>query len=166
MAGNAVIGSLRVNLGMDSAEFQNGAKRAQSTLGTLGAGIKAFALFLRLPKAIVMATVVVLSVLGSYALRSSTVDIYVMLASGVLGYVMEGAGIPLTPMVLGLILGPMVEDNLRVGLIKTGGSLVPFLTRPICAGLIVCMLAALFGESLVLGTKRLIKRWRGSSVSE
>lgn len=43
MAGNAVIGSLRVNLGMDSAEFQNGAKRAQSTLGTLGAGIKAFA---------------------------------------------------------------------------------------------------------------------------
>jgi len=130
------------------------------------AGIKAFALFLRLPKAIVMATVVVLSVLGSYALRSSTVDIYVMLASGVLGYVMEGAGIPLTPMVLGLILGPMVEDNLRVGLIKTGGSLVPFLTRPICAGLIVCMLAALFGESLVLGTKRLIKRWRGSSVSE
>lgn len=43
MAANAVIGSLRVNLGMDSAEFQNGAKRAQSTLGTLGASIKAFA---------------------------------------------------------------------------------------------------------------------------
>lgn len=43
MAGNAVIGSLRVNLGMDSAEFQNGAKQAQSTLGTLGASIKAFA---------------------------------------------------------------------------------------------------------------------------
>lgn len=43
MAANAVIGSLRVNLGMDSAEFQNGAKRAQSTLAGLGSSIKAFA---------------------------------------------------------------------------------------------------------------------------
>lgn len=43
MAANAVIGSLRVNLGMDSAEFESGAKRAQSTLGGLGASIKAFA---------------------------------------------------------------------------------------------------------------------------
>jgi hypothetical protein len=43
MAGNAVIGSLRVNLGMDSAEFQNGAKRAQGTLAGLGASIKSFA---------------------------------------------------------------------------------------------------------------------------
>lgn len=43
MAANAVIGSLRVNLGMDSAEFQNGAKRAQSTLSGLGTSIKAFA---------------------------------------------------------------------------------------------------------------------------
>ena len=43
MAGNAVIGALRVNLGLDSAEFQNGAKKAQSTLAGLGAAIKGFA---------------------------------------------------------------------------------------------------------------------------
>lgn len=43
MAGSAVIGSLRVNLGMDSAEFQTGARKAQGTLSTLGASIKAFA---------------------------------------------------------------------------------------------------------------------------
>jgi TctA family transporter len=147
----------------DSHELLNGmfavAVISQFILVAIGyAGIKAFALFLRLPRAIVMATVVALSVLGSYALRSSTVDIYIMLGAGLLGFIMEGAGIPLTPMVLGLILGPMVEDNLRVGLIKTGGSLIPFLTRPICAGLIVCIFAALFGEPLIGVVRRLVRR--------
>lgn len=123
------------------------------------AGIKAFSFFLRLPSNVVMTVVIVLSVVGSYALRTSTFDIYVMLASGVLGFIMERNGIPLTPMVLGLILGPMVEDNLRVGLVKTQGRLAPFFTRPICLILVAFIILALFGENIFNGVRWFLRKF-------
>lgn len=60
-----------------------------------------------------------------------------MLATGVLGYVMERTGFPLAPIVLGLVLGPIVEKNFMQSVIKTNWDLTQFLTRPISAGLMV-----------------------------
>jgi TctA family transporter len=96
------------------------------------AGIKAFGWILRLPRSIVLTAVVVFSVVGSFALRSNPFDVGVMFVFGIVGYFLESRRVPLAPLILGLILGPMVEQNLRTGLVNSDGSLTPFFTRPIC----------------------------------
>jgi TctA family transporter len=106
-------------------------------------GIKAFSLFVKLKTSLVMVAVTVFCIIGSYALRNSVFDVYVMFVFGLIGYAFEKLRIPLAPMILGLILGRTVEDNLRVGLIKTKGSFLPFLSRPISLTLFVMMVLVL-----------------------
>jgi TctA family transporter len=104
------------------------------------AGIKAFSWIMRLPRSIVMTAVVVFSVVGAYSLRNSLFDVNVMLVFGLVGFYLESQRVPLAPLILGLILGPMVEENLRVGLINSDGSFAPFFVRPICASLVALLL--------------------------
>jgi len=111
-------------------------------------GIKAYGRILRLPRNIIMVFVLIFSVVGSYAIRNSFFDIYIMLFFGIIGYIFENLNVPLAPMVLGIILGPMIEDNLRVGLIKTGGNYLPFLTNPISAVLIILIIFTFFGSNI------------------
>ena len=111
-------------------------------------GIKAYGRILRLPRNIIMVFVLIFSVVGSYSIRNSFFDIYIMLFFGVIGYIFENLDIPLAPMVLGIILGPMIEDNLRVGLIKTGGNYLPFLTNPISAVLVLLIIFTFFSSNV------------------
>ncbi len=108
-------------------------------------GIKAFSRILRLPRNAVMVIVLMFSVVGSFALQNSFFDVYIMIAFGVIGFYLEKNDVPLPPLILGLILGPMVERNLRVGLVRTGGDFLPFLTRPISAVLAAALFVTLFG---------------------
>lgn len=119
-------------------------------------GIQMFGLLMRLPRRFVLAAVVVFSVVGSYALRNSMVDVWVMFVFGLVGYYLESQRVPLAPLILGLILGPRIEENLRVGLIKADGSLVPFFTRPISFTMVMLMALA-FAAPLIA---RLMRRWR------
>jgi len=112
-------------------------------------GIKAYGRILSLPRNIIMVFVLIFSVVGSYAIRNSIFDIYIMLFFGVVGYMFENLNIPLAPMVLGIILGPMIEDNLRVGLIKTGGNYLPFLTNPISAVLVILIIFTFFSNNII-----------------
>ena len=95
-----------------------------------------------------MVAVLVFSVVGSYSLRNSVFDVYVMAVFGLVGYFLEAKRVPLAPLILGLILGPMVEENVRTGLIKSEGSILPFLNRPICTVLLLLLLLAFLGPSL------------------
>lgn len=106
-------------------------------------GIKAFSMFVKLRTGVVMTAVTVFCIIGSYALRNSVFDVYVMFVFGLIGYAFEKLKIPLAPMILGLILGKTIEDNLRVGLIKTKGNFLPFLTRPISVVLFILILLVL-----------------------
>ena len=115
-------------------------------------GIKTFAWILRLPRNVVMVGVLVFSVVGAFAIRNSLFDVWLMTAFGVLGFYLERHKVPIAPLILGMILGPMVEESLRAGLIKSGGSLAPFFNRPIC----VFMLAlVVLGALLPVITRRL-----------
>ncbi len=125
-------------------------------------GIKTFRLILKLPRSIVLTAVVVCSVVGAYALRNSLFDVYLMVAFGLVGFALEAGRVPLAPLILGLILGPMVEENLRTGLIKSEGSWMPFVNRPICAVLILILLAAFLGPLLF----RCIKSRLGRAQTE
>jgi TctA family transporter len=102
-------------------------------------GIRAFGYIVKLPRAIVMGGVIVFSVVGAYAIRNSVFDIWIMLVFGIVGVFFERRRIPLPPLILGLILGPMLEENLRTGLIKSGGDWTPFFIRPVCVVLIAIL---------------------------
>lgn len=118
-------------------------------------GIRSFGLVMRLPRRIVLVAVVVFSVVGSYALYNNLFDVYVMFAFGLLGYFLESRGVPLAPLILGMILGPLIEDKLRAGLVSTGGELTPMFTQPICLVLITLLAGTVLVPPLV---RRLKKR--------
>jgi putative tricarboxylic transport membrane protein len=113
---------------------------------------------LRVPRAIIMPVVFVLCVLGAYAIASRVFDIWVMLAVGVVCFVLRRRGYPVAPFVLGLVLGDIVDKSLRRGLVISDGDLTPFFMRPIAG-----VLAAI-AITTVLLQFRVVRRhvWRES----
>jgi TctA family transporter len=95
--------------------------------------IKASAQMLRVPKNILMPAILMFCIVGSFAINNSTFDIGTMLLMGVVGYFMEGHGYPVAPIVLGLVLGPILEQNFMTSMIKSEWDLTLFFTRPISA---------------------------------
>lgn len=110
-------------------------------------GIKVFARVLMVPKYILMPIIMVLCVVGAYGLNNRLFDVWAILFFGILSYLLEKFKFPLTPIILGFILGSTIETNLRRGLIASQGSYLPFLTHPICVtflaiSLVVVILSA------------------------
>ena len=124
--------------------------------------IKAFSKVFKLPNSIIMPMILVFCIVGSYALNFSMFDVGVMFLFGLLGFYMERNGIPLPPLVLAMILGPLIERNLRLGLMQTGGNLLPFFTRPISFVVIVAIILFLFWGKISPLVTRL--RRKGSSA--
>ena len=70
-------------------------------------------------------------VLGGFLIDNRMSEVWSIIGFGVLGFCMIKSGFPLGPMVLGVILGPVAELELRSGLTASGGSLMPLVTRPV-----------------------------------
>jgi putative tricarboxylic transport membrane protein len=121
-------------------------------------GIRLYTHLFKFPKNVVLVGVLIFSIVGAYALRSSLFDIGVVLFFGILGYLMETSGIPLPPLILGLILGPMIEDNLRVGLVKSDGSFIPFFTRPASLALFLLQVSLFLAGPIFKLVKPMVKR--------
>jgi len=94
------------------------------------------------PKAALFPIVLVLCVVGAYALNNTMANVYVLLSFGLLGYAMVKFGYPLAPFILGVILGDQIEINL-IRAIMTDANPWLFLTRPISGGLIALAAASL-----------------------
>jgi TctA family transporter len=92
--------------------------------------IKASGLMLRVPRNILMPAILIFCIVGSFAINNSLFDVGLMLAMGILGYFLEANGIPVAPIVLGMVLGPILEQNFMVSMIKTGWDLTQFFSRP------------------------------------
>jgi putative tricarboxylic transport membrane protein len=106
---------------------------------------RVFVRILRVPREVLMPVVFVLCVIGPYALTQRVFDIWVMVGFGVLGFVLRQMKFPMPPLVLGNILGDLLDKNLRRGLTLSDGDLGAFFTRPISAvfvALIVLTIAA------------------------
>lgn len=82
------------------------------------------------PKSILLPSIAVLCVIGSYALRNSFFDIYVMFAFGLLGLFMRWLQMPVVPLLLALVLGRQLEEHLRVALTASKGDVSVFFTSP------------------------------------
>ncbi len=86
---------------------------------------------LLVPRAKLMPIVFVLCLVGAFAIQQRYFDIGVMVVFGILGFLMREMDYPMAPMVLGIILGDILDKNLRRALMLEDGHLVPFFTRPI-----------------------------------
>ncbi|MBT0959149.1 tripartite tricarboxylate transporter permease [Alphaproteobacteria bacterium KMM 3653] len=104
---------------------------------------KAFIQVLRVPYAYLMPVVFVLCVIGTYALSQRLFDVWVMVAFGIIGFVLRQMKYPMAPLVLGIILGDLLDKSLRRGLTLTDGDILPFFTRPISAGFVAVILLSL-----------------------
>lgn len=112
---------------------------------------------LGVPAWVLFPVVVLLAIVGSYAVNNRIFDVWVMFAFGLLGWGMRALSIPTPPLVLGLILGPMADAEFRRALSASHGSLEPLYTRPLSLALIAVLLLTILASTGVIG--RLL-RWR------
>ena len=111
--------------------------------------VPVFVRALMIPYSVLAAFIVLFCIVGVYSVNFSTFELWIMLVSGVIGYVMRKLEFPIAPIVLALVLGPMMETSLRQSLLMSQGSFAIFFTRPISAILAVLVLVFLFAPLLL-----------------
>ena len=99
------------------------------TLAVQGFCLRAFILLMRIPLYAMASVILAYCAIGVFSLGNSIFDIWVLLGFGLLGYLMVNSGFPLTPMILGVVLGPIAETNLSRSL-ATSSDLTLFVSRP------------------------------------
>jgi putative tricarboxylic transport membrane protein len=102
---------------------------------------------LQVPRTKLMPLIFTLCVIGSYAIESRIFDVRVMVFFGVLGFLMVEMDYPVAPMILGLILGNMLDTNFRRALVIAEGEIMPFVSRPICIVLIAFIVVTLVSKT-------------------
>lgn len=117
-----------------------------------------FQKILAIPSSVVLLSVTVLSVIGTYAVNNRPFDIVVMFAFGLIGFFMRRVGLSAPPMILGLILGLMAEQNFRRAMVSAEFSFLPFVTRPISLIMLLCIVFVLLNQNQFL-SKRAKKIW-------
>ena len=102
---------------------------------------------LQVPRTKLMPIIFTLCVVGSFAIQSRIFDVRVMVFFGILGFLMLEMEYPVAPMILGLILGNMLDTNFRRALVIAEGEILPFISRPICIVLIVLIVVTLVSKT-------------------
>jgi putative tricarboxylic transport membrane protein len=116
---------------------------------------------LRIPAYILLPTILIMAVIGSYSLRNSMLDVSLLVVLGLLGYILRKFDFHLAPLVVGVVLGPMIEKHFREGLFMTQGDLSVFWSSPITIGIWTLVLVVMALGSMT----RLWKRVFASSGS-
>ena len=98
---------------------------------------------LRIPLHVFLPFIIMLATIGSYSVRNSMLDVYAFLFVGILGYLLRKFDFQLAPMVIGLVLGPLIEKHLREGLFMSLGELSVFYSSPIAITIWVLVLLIL-----------------------
>jgi putative tricarboxylic transport membrane protein len=109
---------------------------------------------LRIPAYILLPTILMMAIIGSYSLRNSMFDVALLLVLGIMGYVLRKLEFQLAPLVVGVVLGPMIEKHFREGLFMSQGDLSVFWDSPISIGI----WSVLFIVVVFSGVMRLWKR--------
>jgi putative tricarboxylic transport membrane protein len=99
------------------------------------AAIRAAKQMLRAPREVLLPVILLFCVVGSFAINNSIFGVVLMLAFGIVAYVMEENGFPVAPAILGMVLGAMLEENFISSMIKADGRFLAFFERPIAGGL-------------------------------
>ena len=119
---------------------------------------------LKVPRPYLFAGIVTFALLGSYALNTSTFDVQVAIAIGIVGFLFRRYGMPITPLILGLILGPNLELQFRRALQISAGDYGTLIATPLSKVLYLVLIVVILGPTLLkLGKK--IKMRKGYAVN-
>lgn len=124
-------------------------------------GFRFFVRVLDVPRHLLTPALFVLAVVGTYSLANQWFDVVVMLCLGTAGFLLTLANFPVYPIVIGVILGPLLESELRRALVISGGDWTTFITRPVSAVILTVALAALFLPALLARAKGLRRHFGG-----
>jgi putative tricarboxylic transport membrane protein len=120
-----------------------------------------FAKLVRVPSRYLMPAILVLCTIGTYGDNGALFDVWVMLGAGVIGYVMRKYGYEPAPLVVGLVLGPVMERSFRQTLIISGGRVESLWESPICMVMWGVALAAIFLPLVIRAAKAGQKAFSG-----
>lgn len=120
------------------------------------ATIRAARQILLVPRTFLGPVILMFCIVGAFAIENTLLGVVVILVFGVVGFVMEENGFPVAPMILGLILGPMLEDHFVTSMIKANGSLLGFFERPI-AGALGALALLIWALIAVSGVRRALQ---------
>jgi len=119
--------------------------------------VKVFAKIIETPPKYLLPIIIAISVFGVYAVQYNTFDLLLLIVCGLAGYFLAKNDYPLAPLVLGLVLGPMIENNMRRALTASDGDFLVFLTKPLSTVfLILALLWILIPILLKLRGKKII----------
>ncbi|HLR51832.1 MAG TPA: tripartite tricarboxylate transporter permease [Candidatus Avamphibacillus sp.] len=107
-------------------------------------GIKSFAVLLKLPYAILATFIIMLSLVGSFAVDNNLMNVWIMLLFGIIGFFMKKYDYSAAALILGLVLGPMMEESFRRQLLITNGDYLSIITSPVAAIILFFALVSLF----------------------
>ncbi|BCH28927.1 hypothetical protein MesoLjLc_08570 [Mesorhizobium sp. L-8-10] len=96
---------------------------------------------LLIPYRVLFPVIIALVCIGVYSVANQVVDLYVLIAFGLLGYILKLLRFQVAPLLLGLVLGPMLEENIRRAMVIAGGDFSSFFTRPLSAAFLACIAA-------------------------
>jgi len=120
--------------------------------------VSVFVTVLRIPYAYLYPMIIMFCIIGVYETNNSIVDVWIMLAMGVLGYALRKFEFDPAPLVLGLVISPILEQSLRQSLIMSNGNYLIFFGRPISAALLIISIGLLALAASSFFLKR--KDWR------
>jgi putative tricarboxylic transport membrane protein len=124
--------------------------------------IRLWVKILEIPRPLLYSGILVFATLGVYSASNSVIDVLIMYAIGVLGFFLRRFDFPVGPVVLGVILGPLLETQFRRAVQISQGDLSVFVTRPLSAIILLAAVAAIALPYL----PRLVARVRGRPVSK
>lgn len=107
--------------------------------------IPVFARILMVPRRLLTMSIVIFCYIGAFSINLNPVDLYTMVGFGVLGWGMQKFGFSQAALCIALILGPMMESNLRRGMLQTGDNILAFISGPITLFFLGLALFSLFG---------------------
>ena len=90
-----------------------------------------------------------LCVVGAYTINGSEFDVLLILIFGLIGYFLRRADFPLAPLILGVVLGDLIETNFRRAMIYSGGDVIIFFESSICLTLWILAAVSLFAPTLI-----------------
>ena len=111
---------------------------------------------LRIPQAILIAIILLLTMVGAYALNNSMLDLIVLIVMGLVGYLFRKIKFDVAPIAVALVLGPMLETMMRQSLYMSRGDVTTFFTRPISGTIMAILAVLLFAPPLWAGMKRFV----------
>ncbi|HSA91248.1 MAG TPA: tripartite tricarboxylate transporter permease [Burkholderiales bacterium] len=121
-------------------------------------GAKVFSRVTLIPRTFLWPAVFVFAIVGAYSAAASLADVWVMLIAGCIGFVMQRHGFGAAPLVMGLILGPLVEESLSQSMILFDNNWLRFFESPICLAFFALTLFGLFWSPLVAALQRTAAR--------